>query len=72
MNAQPTVAVRVNGAEEALPAGSTLAEVVARIARTERGVAVARNGEVVPRSAWHTVVVQSGDVLEVVTATAGG
>ena len=36
------------------------------------GVAVARNGEVVPRSAWTTVEVVSGDHIEVLHAVQGG
>lgn len=36
------------------------------------GVAVAVNGAVVPRSAWSTHHLDDGDVVEVVTAKAGG
>ena len=36
------------------------------------GVAVARNGEVVPRSAWTTVEVNAGDHIEVLHAVQGG
>jgi sulfur carrier protein len=35
-------------------------------------VAVARNGEVVPRSAWPHTRVDAGDRIEIVTAAAGG
>ena len=34
--------------------------------------AVARNGEVVPKSAWDRTVVSGGDRIEIVTAAAGG
>jgi sulfur carrier protein len=37
-----------------------------------RGVAVAINGEVVPRSTWATVPLADGDAVEVLTATQGG
>jgi sulfur carrier protein len=37
-----------------------------------RGVAVARNGEVVPRSAWDTTPVAPGDRIDVVGAVQGG
>jgi thiamine biosynthesis protein ThiS len=33
---------------------------------------VARNGDVVPRSAWTTTLVEAGDHLEILTAAAGG
>ena len=36
------------------------------------GVAVARNGEVVPRSAWPTVELDAGDHIEVLHAVQGG
>jgi sulfur carrier protein len=37
-----------------------------------RGLAVARNGEVVPRSAWEMVTLASGDRIEIVGAVQGG
>jgi sulfur carrier protein len=37
-----------------------------------RGVAVALDGEVVPRSAWGTTALRSGAVVEVLTAVQGG
>ena len=37
-----------------------------------RGVAVARNGEIVPRSSWESEMVLDDDVVEIVTAAAGG
>lgn len=36
------------------------------------GVAVAVNGEVVPRAAWAARLLADGDVVEVVTAVQGG
>ena len=36
------------------------------------GIAVARNGEVVPRSAWTTVELSAGDHIEVLHAVQGG
>ena len=50
----------------------TVADVVARWCASERGVAVARNGEVVPRSSWRSVCVVPGDSIEILTAVAGG
>ncbi len=43
-----------------------------RVVPLPRGVAVARNGEVVSKSAWETTVVGEGDRIEIVTAAAGG
>lgn len=37
-----------------------------------RGIAVARNGEIIRRSEWTSTLVVSGDLVEIVTAAAGG
>jgi len=37
-----------------------------------RGIAVARNGEVVPRSAWGTTTLGPEDQIEIVGAVQGG
>jgi sulfur carrier protein len=64
--------VTVNGQLLRLENGWTVADVVARWCASERGVAVARNGEVVPRSRWRLVSVVPGDSIEILTAVAGG
>jgi sulfur carrier protein len=65
-------AVTVNGTPWDGPAGATVADVVARWCASPRGVAVARNGDVVPRSSWDGTRIDSGDQIEIVTAAAGG
>ena len=52
--------------------GTTVADLVARHRDSPRGVAVARNEEVVPRSRWDATVVAEGDRLEILTAAQGG
>jgi sulfur carrier protein len=61
----------VNGEVREIDAGATIADVVRLLSRTA-GVAVARNGEVVPRSAWTTTTVETSDRLEVLTVAPGG
>jgi sulfur carrier protein len=39
---------------------------------TGRGIAVARNGEVVPRSAWATTLLAPDDRIDIVGAVQGG
>ena len=39
---------------------------------TGRGLAVARNGEIVPRGEWETTPVAPGDRIEIVGAVQGG
>jgi sulfur carrier protein len=57
-----------------LAPGSTIADVVAAVAETPepRGVAVAVDRCVVPRSEWSTTPVRAGSLIEVVSAAAGG
>ncbi len=64
--------VSVNGDACAVPPGTTVADLVARRCPSPRGVAVAVNGEVVPRSTWTLTVVVPGDAVEIVSAAAGG
>ena len=62
----------VNGETQDLPAGASVEALVARLTTAIRGVAVAVNGEVVPRSAWTTASLADGDRVEVLTAAQGG
>lgn len=62
----------VNGEPHDLPSGTTVADVVALVAPSRRGIAVALNGDVVPRSAWERTALSSGDRVEVLTAAQGG
>lgn len=65
--------ITVNGQPREIPDGTAVAAVVAELLGTPvRGVAVAVNGEVVPRTAWDTVTVAAGDRVEVLTASQGG
>jgi sulfur carrier protein len=65
--------ITVNGrAWEGPAGGSTISDLVAAWCPSPRGVAVARNGEVVPRSQWAQTPIGDGDRMEIVTAAAGG
>jgi sulfur carrier protein len=64
--------IEVNGRPWDGPAELTVAGLVDQWCPSPRGIAVARNGDVVPRSAWDTTVVSAGDRIEIVTAAAGG
>jgi len=64
--------VIVNGAPSEVDDATTVAQLVATRAEEHRRVAVALNGEVVPRSAWGTTSLQAGDAVEVLVAVAGG
>ncbi|MFC4146259.1 sulfur carrier protein ThiS [Micromonospora mangrovi] len=62
----------VNGAGRELPGGSTVAELVQAVTDQQRGLAVAVNGEVVPRGGWPATVLADGDRVEVLSAAQGG
>jgi sulfur carrier protein len=67
------VRVTVNGSDREVPAGTKVADVVAGLAGGRRtGVAIALNGEVVPKSRWPDVAVAEGDRVEVLSAIGGG
>ena len=63
--------MRVNGRERAI-APCSVREMLGRLDIGERGVAVALNGTIVPRSEWDRTFVDENDMVEVVTAAAGG
>ncbi|MET7948669.1 sulfur carrier protein ThiS [Micromonospora sp. NPDC005324] len=62
----------VNGAGRNVAAGASVADLVRDIVAQPRGVAVAVNGEVVPRAGWPTRALRDGDRVEVLTAAQGG
>ena len=66
--------VMVNGNERALPDGATVEWLVSDLGAPEngRGVAVAVDGEVVPRSGWPGTALRPGARVEVLTAVQGG
>lgn len=66
------VTVQVNGEPRGLPAGATVADLLAAIGLDARKVAVERNREIVPRSAYATTGLAEADVIEIVHFIGGG
>ncbi len=64
--------VRVNGEEREVPAGLTVAGLLAVLGLPGEGVAVERNREIVRRAEWERVPVAAGDAFEIVRAVGGG
>ena len=66
--------IELNGTQTEVAEGVTVAELVAEagVDGEARGVAVAVDGAVVPRSAWGTTAVHSGQTVEVLEARQGG
>lgn len=69
-----TVALHVNGEPLEVAAGSTIADLVTALLADDdpKGVAVAVDRCVVPRSQWASTPARSGALVEVVSAAAGG
>jgi sulfur carrier protein len=66
--------ITVNGQPRDVPAGATIRSLVDTLsgAPEGRGVAVALEGEVVPRAAWPQTELLDGARVEVVVAVQGG
>lgn len=68
------VDVTLNGEQTAVHDGASLADIVDSDNDSEacEGIAIARNGAVVPRGEWKTTPVEPGDEIEIVRAVQGG
>jgi len=66
--------ISLNGEASQVRAGDTVAVVLSGlgIAQDARGVAVAVDGEVVPRARWESFVLAEDAAVEVLTAMQGG
>lgn len=64
--------INVNGEEHMVRPGATVGDLVEQLGVPTRGVAVALDHVVVPRSAWASTVVTVGARVDVVTAMQGG
>jgi len=65
--------IRINGQDEILSVATLAALLEEKAVDTaQRGIAVALNGEVVPRAAWNETLLHAGDNVEIVRARQGG
>jgi sulfur carrier protein len=62
----------INGKKAIYSDGSTLADVARDRNLADRGVAMARNGEVVHRQQWHTTTLAENDDILIIKAFCGG
>jgi sulfur carrier protein len=63
--------IQVNGVEHS-DDFDNVTTLLTRLAIEPRGVAVAVNGEIIRRSEWALTPLDDGDVVEIVSAAAGG
>jgi sulfur carrier protein len=66
--------VTLNGEERTLPEGASVSDAILASGASEslRGVAVALDGEVVPRALWDGTELSDGGRVEVLRAVQGG
>jgi sulfur carrier protein len=67
-----TVGVSVNGEQRTLQGDTTLAELLAQLGHAPESVAVAVNGDFVPRASRASLVLQHGDRVACFQAIVGG
>ncbi len=70
--AATTISILVNGEARDVPAPATVADLLASIGLDARKVAVERNLEIVPRSAYASTSLADGDRIEIVHFIGGG
>jgi sulfur carrier protein len=66
------VQVWINGEQRELGGGARVPDALDELGAPATGVAVAVDGEVVPRAAWADTVLAEGARVEVLTAVQGG
>jgi len=72
IDAQQSLAIRVNGEPRQVPGGVSIAQMLGELGLDPVRVAVERNLEVVPRSTLADVPVADGDEYEIVHFVGGG
>lgn len=64
--------IEINGEKRQVEPGLTVAELLEQIGVTGRRVAVERNREIVPRTAWDSTELAAGDSFEIIELVGGG
>jgi thiamine biosynthesis protein ThiS len=65
--------ITINGEVHTLDEALTIADLLAQFAiRDDKGVAVALNLKVIPKSRFDNTMVNEGDRIDIIHATAGG
>ena len=64
--------ITLNGEARPIEAGASVADLLAALSLPPAKLAVERNREIVPRSAYAETALADGDVIEVVTFVGGG
>ncbi len=62
----------VNGKQRDFGGGTTLADLIARLALTDRKIAIEVNLEIIPAGKRHCTPLAEGDRIEIIEAVGGG
>lgn len=66
------IALTINGEPRSFPAPLNVSALVGTLDLAGKRIALERNGEIVPRSAFEATQLADGDTLEIVVAVGGG
>ena len=66
------ISLHLNGQPAEAPEGATVAAFLDSLGLPQKGVAVERNREIVPKSAYAATVLAPGDRIEIVQFVGGG
>jgi sulfur carrier protein len=66
------VELTINGTTKQVEGVQTLSDLIRMLGLSPKGVAVAVNETVVPRSLWDSAMLRAGDTIEVIRAVQGG
>jgi thiamine biosynthesis protein ThiS len=69
---QVTIQVVINGEPREVPDSLNVAALLAHLGITAERVAIERNRDILPRSAWQKTSVHAGDSYEIVHFVGGG
>ena len=64
--------IRVNGKERQIESGLSLQQLVENLVKKPGRIIAELNGSIVKRNIWHDVMLQEGDVVELVHIVGGG
>jgi thiamine biosynthesis protein ThiS len=69
---QHSITLTINGRERQMPSELSLPTLLTELGVDRRMVAVAHNGDVIPRATYDDVMLHDGDRVEVVRMVGGG
>ncbi|MHB0990122.1 MAG: sulfur carrier protein ThiS [Burkholderiales bacterium] len=66
------IELTINGVRKQIRNSATMADLIIELDLAGKKLAVERNGDIVPRSAYPATLLQADDKLEIVIAVGGG